>query len=241
MRKQTISISERDLMFTVAGQLYDQAPNRQPRKADIIMQKFRDAFREIAINYNEYYSLRIERGKVYDWLHDMLFDIPEFCELNLSQVEYEKGISVDDENRGKFSVTTMYDVYTSESWRNDYIDLDAFVQNVYNKLLYIKDMDYDCFSCVHQDKNNKSTLAWACGSSEICKNCSLNPNLKNNLEFSREPKGKYTYACKYDCFRDYYICCEECTRKNTCEHKCDGKSTECGNAINHRTNTEEKE
>ena len=57
MRKQTISISESDLMFTVAGQLYNQAPNRQPRKANIIMQKFRDAFREIAINYNEYYSL----------------------------------------------------------------------------------------------------------------------------------------------------------------------------------------
>ena len=72
MRKQTVSISETNLIFTVAGQLYSQAPNRQPRKADIIMQKFRDAFRKIAVNCNEEYFLHIE---------------------------HEKGISANDENR----------------------------------------------------------------------------------------------------------------------------------------------
>ena len=239
MRKQTISISERDLMFTIAGQLYNQAPNRQPRKADIIMQKFRDAFREIAVNCIEDYSLHIEHEKVYDWLHDTLFDIPEFCELNLSQVEYEKGISVDDENRAKYGITTAYDICDSESWKNDFIDLDAFIRNIHRKLLKIIYLDEDCFLCKHQDKENDSTLA--CGNSDECKNCSLNPNLKNNYECSRDPRGKYTFACKYDCFKSRYICCEECDDKIECEHKCDGKSAECGNAINHRTNTEEKE
>lgn len=65
MRKQTVSISETNLIFTVAGQLYSQAPNRQPRKADIIMQKFRDAFREIAVSCNEEYFFYISNMKKY--------------------------------------------------------------------------------------------------------------------------------------------------------------------------------
>ena len=238
MRKRTMSVNEKDLMFTVAGQLYDQAPNRQPRKADIIMQKFRDAFRKQAVNDNEYFSLHVEEEKLYDWIHDLLFDIPEFCELNLSQIEYENGIAVDDENRAKYSITTAYDVHTSESWESNFIDLDAFVNNVYRKFSYIKAIDEDCFLCVHQDKNSKSTLA--CGSSDTCKNCSINPNLKNNYEWSREPRGEYTFACKYDCFRGYYVCCEECPKSNECNHKCDGKSAECGNAINHLEIAEEE-
>ena len=56
MRKETIRISERNLMFVVGGQLFDQAPNRYPRKVETIMQKLRDAFREEAYNDNEYYT-----------------------------------------------------------------------------------------------------------------------------------------------------------------------------------------
>lgn len=134
MRKQTVSISETNLIFTVAGQLYSQAPNRQPRKADIIMEKFRDAFREIAVNCNGEYFLHIEHEKVYDWLHDTLFDIPEFCELNLSQVEHENGISVDDEIR-------IYDMNASERWYNSSIDLEMFVQSVDRKISYIEEMN----------------------------------------------------------------------------------------------------
>lgn len=239
MRKQTINISEYQIMFVVAGQLYDQAPNRQPRKIDIIMNKLKDAFRAGATNSNEYYTRNIGQDILYDWLHDTSFDIPEFCELNLSQNEYDEGISVDDENRAKYVITSAYDVYDSESWKDDFIDLDAFVSNVYRRLLQFIALDGDCFLCKHQDKENNSTLA--CENSDECKNCSINPNLKNNYEWAREPLGKYTFACKYDCFKSRYICCEECDNRFNCKHKCDGKSTECGNAINHRKNTEEKE
>jgi hypothetical protein len=64
MRTKTISISERILMFVIAGQMYDQAPNRQPRKADIIMMKVREAFRKDAYNGNEFYSLETAKDKV---------------------------------------------------------------------------------------------------------------------------------------------------------------------------------
>lgn len=66
MRTKTIAISERSLMFVIAGQLFDQAPNRQPRKSEIIMQKFKDSFRQQAHNDNEYYTANIEEKKFYD-------------------------------------------------------------------------------------------------------------------------------------------------------------------------------
>lgn len=61
--------------------------------------------------------------------------IPEFVELNLSQVEFEKGISVNDETWPKFAFTSRYDVNTPESWKNDFIDLDAFIGNVHHRLI----------------------------------------------------------------------------------------------------------
>ena len=52
---------------------------------------------------------------------------------------------MDDENRAKYSIITAYDIYDSESWKDDFIDLDAFARNVDRKLSYIEEMDYDCF------------------------------------------------------------------------------------------------
>lgn len=234
MRTKTIFINERNLMFVIAGQLFDQAPNRQPRKAEIIMQKVRDKFRsdERCISDNEFYSIRIEENKFYDFLKELLFSIPEFEELNLSQVEYEKGVSVNDESRTKFVLTSRYEKHDSESWKTDFIDLDAFVRNVERTFWVIYNSEYDCFLCVNQPADVKSTLD--CGNSEKCKNCSVNPNLKNNYEGVRHPRGKYTFACKYDCYKHKYICCEECDEKDSCQHICDSKSEECGLSINHR-------
>lgn len=229
MRKETIRVNERDLMFVIAGQMFEQAPNRQPRKSEIIMQKLRDSFRAEAHNENEFYSIAIEPNDLYAWLKDILFSIPEFQELNLTQEEYEQGISVDDEERPKFTFTTRYDVYDYDSWRKDFIDLDAFVQNVHRRLLLVIWSDQDCFCCIHQDRNSESTLN--CGNSDVCKVCLVNPNLKNHYEGRREPRGRYTIACKYDCFKGLYICCEECDDKDSCCHRCDGESKSCGNSL----------
>lgn len=72
MRKDTIRISESDLMFVVGGQLFEQAPNRQSRKAEIIMQKLKDAFRSEAYNDNEFYTVIVERNDLYNWMKDKL-------------------------------------------------------------------------------------------------------------------------------------------------------------------------
>lgn len=234
MREATILVSERNLLFVIAGQLFDQAPNRQPRKAEIIMKKVRDAFRadKRCNNDNEWYSIRLPEKEVYQFIKDMMFSIPEFQELNLSQIEYENGVSVDDENRAKYSFVTRYDKYDSESWKSDFVDLDAFVRNVECVFWVIYDNEQICFGCVNQPINTDSALA--CGDSEKCKSCSVNPNHTNNYESRRSPKGRYTFACKYDCYKSRCICCEECDDKDSCIYKCDSKSNECGLAINRR-------
>lgn len=186
------------------------------------------------MNDNEYFTIRVEKDKVYKFFEDILFSIPEFRDLNLSQIEYENGVSVDGESRPKYNIVTRYDVHDSESWKSDFIDLDAFIQNVTRMFWIIQDSEYDCFLCVHQPTDSESTLA--CEDSEKCQNCLVNENLQNNYECRREPKGKYTFACKFDCYKSLYICCEECDDKETCGQKCDGKSADCGNALRQQAN-----
>lgn len=157
----------------------------------------------------------------------MLFAIPEFQELNLTQIEYDNGVSVDDDSRPEFSFNTAYDKYESESWKNDFVDLNAFVRNVVNRYWTFYDGEQDCFLCIHQDKNNRSSTL-DCGNSDVCKQCIINPNLKNNFEWERKPRGQYTFACEYNCFKNKYICCEECDKKDSCAHVCDSNSNECG-------------
>ena len=240
MRQNTILVTERNLLFAIGGQLFDQAPNRQPRKVEIIMQKVRDAFRadDKCHNDNEFYSMRLPEKGVYQFIKDTLFAIPEFQELNLSQIEYENGVSVDDENRGKYSFVTRYDKYDSDSWKSDFIDLDAFVRNAERMFWTIYGSEQDCFGCINQPINSESTLG--CGSSEKCADCLVNPNHTNNYESRRFPKGKYTFACKYDCPKNRYICCEECDEKDDCKDRCSSKSDECGLAMHRENRQSEK-
>ena len=221
MRVKTINITERDLMFTIAGQLYAQAPNRQPRKADVIMQKVQDAFRKEAYNNNEWYCLEIPEKNTYQYIKDLMMAIPEFVELNLSMVEYEKNISVDDESRPKYAFTTRYDKHGPDSWKTDFIDLDAFIGNAHNRLMWVRESDQDCFCCKYEGLKP----------ADICGTCSVNPNLKYKFEGTRKPKGEHKFACAFNCHAHYYICCEECKKKESCPNKCDGNSETCGNKV----------
>ena len=213
MRTTTIFLSERDFLFAVGGQLFDQAPNRQPRNAEKIMEQARDAFRMQAYKDGDFYSIRVE-GDLEKFVKTILRGIGDFEDLNLSQNEFEKGVKVGDEKRPPYMFT---DRYSSVPWRNDFIDLDAFTRNVANKIHMLKDMSEDCFCCVHVK-------------TDTCKTCLVNPEFKNKYEARREPRGKYTFACRYDCFESKYICCEECEKEN-CHKRCDASSETCGNRV----------
>ena len=64
-------------------------------------------------------------------------NIKEFRELNLTWQEYEAGVDVDSPDREEgIAFTSMYDVKSSEDWyTKDFIDLDAFVQDVVYSVL----------------------------------------------------------------------------------------------------------
>lgn len=218
MRKESFCTDEDMLMSSIAGQLYEQAPNHTPRNADIIMTKVRDKFREHAYLdkiFNSYSMvISIENNGLYNYIHDLVYAIPEFVDLNLSQYEYENGVKVDDPDRGKYMFIDRYSVVP---WENSFIDLEAFIQNVVYKLKARKNLDTDCFFCANED-------------TDICKTCFFNPEFKNGYECKREPKGKYTKACKYDCFKSKYICCDEC--KDECENRCIEDCKTCQNNLN---------
>lgn len=129
-----IILSMNDIMGAVAYNAYRMAPNHTPRKIEVVMDKAKNYLTEhLEQPFNldkTFWSRGFERKDVYGFIHDMMFSIPEFQEWNLSQIEYEKGISVDDENRSEFSFSSRYDVRDENFWKDDFIDLDAFVNNV---------------------------------------------------------------------------------------------------------------
>lgn len=224
-RHYTIMITEREFIAALAAQLYEQAPNRSPRNADFIIKQARDLFRADSCNSNEWYTLRISPTELYTYLEKILYKIPEFAELNITQKEYDNGLrNPYDENRPKYHFVSSYDTEIKDSWRYDFVDLDAFIRNFHNRLLKELDANEDCFGCENSCE----------GEPTDCINCSLcicNPNFTNNFNSRRVPKGDHKFCCSYDCYRCYYICCEECKYKDNCEHKCEGSSDTCGLAI----------
>ena len=227
-RENSICIYERDFMFCLAGQLYEQAPNRAPRKANEIIRKAKELFREQAYNDNEWYTVHVTSVK--DFVKELLYKIPEFEELNLTQNEYDAGIKVNDKNRPKFHITSRYDINTSESWRNDIVDLDAFVSNVVMKMQQYEEIEREnnCFLCIH----NKEVKTL--DDIKKCEHCRRNKelNIVDNFECTRQPKGNFTMACKYDCYKNYYICCSECKEKDICSKACKHNPENCGNVYN---------
>lgn len=152
-------LSEHDFMFCLAGQIYDQSPNRQPRKAHEILMKARDSFRQRATNLNEFYYWEIPLDTTEDieildkTLQEMLFAIEEFEEMNLSQIEYDNGVKVSDESRPRFGFTSAYDVYNNESWKHDFVDLDAFIRNLLHELVHrINKSEEECSSGGESDE-----------------------------------------------------------------------------------------
>ena len=224
MRTELIRLYERDLLKAVGGQLFAQSPNGYPRKSETIMKKVRDNFRKEAINDNFHFRMNIPTDELYVYIDRLLKSIPEFEELNLSHNEYYNGVKVHDEDRPSFGFVSSYDVETEESWKDDFVDLDAFVRNVCSNLIMMIEYETDCFCCIHNGKED----------SEACKTCVYNINYTNNYECDRTPKGKYTFACKYDCTKGYYIGCEECDDKEECKFRCKESCSGCELKINNK-------
>jgi len=91
-----------------------------PRSTDAIVEKLNTLLPEF-----------IETTNMRAFVSDTIEQVAEILDWNLSQVERERGIKVDDENRPSFMFTSRYDQPKPE---HDFIDIDALKQNVTRSL-----------------------------------------------------------------------------------------------------------
>ena len=137
-----IIINKNSLVGHIAMWLYRLAPKNQPRKIEAIMKHVNsriDSVFDIPFKYDTEFKKRDfeDINDLYRFIDELMKSIKEFRELNLTWQEYEAGIDVDSPDReGGIMFTSMYDTRSSEDWyTKDFIDLDAFVQDVVYSLL----------------------------------------------------------------------------------------------------------
>lgn len=129
------SVSE--IVKAVAGCIYEIAPNYAPRKMSTIMSKFVDKLHShsdtqtnINRGYNTFYFFEGDFTYIEKILREVLWDIPEFLELNLTWNEFERGLRPGDEDREDSICFVSRYGSSIDNWKDDFIDLDAVVQNV---------------------------------------------------------------------------------------------------------------
>jgi len=127
-------ISNRRFIQYTIGVIYRQAPGHKPRNVDKIVDFIKNYFvvdckdKESYFKTNDgYVSFRIEEEDLVDFIEECLMSCDDFRNLNLSQDEVDRGISVDDENRDDF---VGIDRYTNIKEYYDFIDLDACIRNI---------------------------------------------------------------------------------------------------------------
>lgn len=132
-----ICITKNTMMGHIARWLYSLAPKNEPRKVDVIMRRVGnriDSVFDIPFKHDLNFKIRHfkNRDDLYQFVDELMKNIKEFRELNLTWKDYENGVDVDSPDRENTIVfTSMYDKRSSEDWyTKDFIDLDAFIQNV---------------------------------------------------------------------------------------------------------------
>ena len=195
------------IVEAIAGTLYRMAPRNRPRDMNKIMSYMIEQLESVCVDVATNRYLYMSDEVFNKWLASTLKGCQEFCNLNLSQNEWDNGISVDDESRPKFAFTSMYDAETVDSWKDDFIDLDAAIRNIYNCIIVAHE-ETDCFLCDYSDNE------------EQCKHCKLNyANYTNYYKHANMPCDpiKYDGWCKTSCPKEVAVCCKDCDEFDTCE------------------------
>jgi lambda repressor-like predicted transcriptional regulator len=117
-----------------------------PRKADIICDKvtflYKQEFEKMSDDF--YYRTFKTEYEIFEWLNKHIKPIQEIQELNLSQREFEKGVTVDDHERDKYVFASRYS--NPPDIKDDFVDLDAFIRNLQHDLILENiNVDYSTF------------------------------------------------------------------------------------------------
>ena len=136
MQKDTILVTRDNLIGTFAYCIYQMSPDNKPRNIEVIMKKLVEIIKEDFTNENEFYFKYVD--DLASYVKNIVFSISEMVDLNLSHNEIIAGVGVNDANRPKYNFVTAYDIHGSESWKNDFVDLDALVGNVTREYLILE-------------------------------------------------------------------------------------------------------
>ncbi|SRR6266568_8226478 len=117
-QQNTIVILKTDFIAEVIKWGIKQNPfkGQLPRSTDVIVEKLNALLPEF-----------IETTNMWTFVSETIEQIPEIRDWNLSQVEYQQGVKVDDEKRGGFVFVSRYDEPKPE---HDFIDIDALKRNI---------------------------------------------------------------------------------------------------------------
>ena len=191
-----IKISNKEIISSVAGNIYKQHPYHLPEGIDKIMSHLvntMDAIPDCSVIINNRFKffefkdfLHFER-----WIKDILNQIPEFHELNVSRYLKEKGIKADDNENSGFKFVSRYTEETLDDRYTDFIDLDALIRNISLEIDWLQQMGDDCFLC----KYAKEYGSMEPSDSDKCKKCMCNPNIRYEREthpMDLKPKKEWT-------------------------------------------------
>lgn len=132
-KENLILVSKKGILGEVAKWAVFQSPYI-PEGLEKILSQLRDKLNACGLFDQKNENMGFAEMDYWDlrsFMDKNLKSIPEFKDLNLSKVEKERGIKVDDPGRTGFVGTSRYDKLRDEY---DFVDLDALIINVCNNL-----------------------------------------------------------------------------------------------------------
>lgn len=220
----------KDIISAVYSVLLELTPYiNEDRLRDIddiilsIAQKFfvlktKDVFPKLKYSRDPF--LYMTDSEFVKWLIETLRSCPTFTKLNLSYNEISN--NVNNSNEADFVFTSGYDVDTEESWKNDFIDLDAAIGNIYRVIIQKYNDNKDCITCEYNYVD-----------AEQCKTCLRNPMFRYNYYHVNKPfSNDIMRWCSKGCAEGIAVCCYDCSYKSNCKERCCGSYFTDTNNVN---------
>lgn len=194
--KEKIRISNKEIINAVAGCIYRMHPYHMPEGIDKIMGHLRDTLDRLPDSggrVDDTFKLFEFDGfgDFKKWLREILEEVPEYHELNVSKARKDKGIKAKDPENSGFRVTSRYDETGLGTRYHDFIDMDALMQNIVCQIDRLQQMEDDCFLCKYAESYGSTKPS----NEERCTYCICNPKIRYNREshpMSLKPRSEWT-------------------------------------------------
>lgn len=124
-----ICVSLNEFIRVTTGCIYELAPYHKPRFIDEIVDEIIRLFKTNSNRIGtDFFYYEVELKDLYEFIESILKSIDKFRDLNLSPIEYEQGIDIDDPDRQKFQFVCAFNSIPED---DSFVDLDACIQNIF--------------------------------------------------------------------------------------------------------------